>query len=420
MLEALILRRQDRARLESSPANEYLELFAGDLKEHRYADIIIRRYVFAADRLACWLRSQGLSLRQVDHASLVRFANEHKRRRRQVRARGWTSTPAFGARCFVKFLRRLGVVGPETTNIEAQTENARWVVNYDEHLKKAAGLSAGTRRVYRRYARLLLSWKFGESEPDWTSLTADDLAEFIRQHVAKLKPATCNLAVTAVCSFLRFLVSRGAVRSGLEGAMPRRRQHRQSGLPRGLEPKEVEDMLLMCRPETRSALRDRAVLLLLARLGLRAGEVATLELEHLKWSQGALLVVGGKSGRDRLLPLSEEVGQALKDYLQKDRPSSQSRRVFLGTVAPCLPLTHGGAVCGIVLRHLRRAGMPPDRRGAHRLRHAVATQMVRQGASFKQVADVLGHARLETTAIYAKLDVATLSRVAMPWPGESP
>jgi site-specific recombinase XerD len=102
------------------------------------------------------------------------------------------------------------------------------------------------------------------------------------------------------------------------------------------------------------------------------------------------------------------------------RPPSESRRVFLGTVAPYLPLAHGGAVCTIVLRHLRRAGMPPGRRGAHLIRHSVATQMVRQGASFKQVADVLGHARLETTAIYAKLDVATLSRVAMPWPGDAP
>jgi site-specific recombinase XerD len=179
-------------------------------------------------------------------------------------------------------------------------------------------------------------------------------------------------------------------------------------------------MLSMCHPGTRSALRDRAVLLLLARLGLRAGEVAALELDHLKWGEGALLVVGGKSGRDRFLPLSEEVGHALEDYIRKGRPRSESRRVFLATVAPCLPLSHGGAVCGIVLRHLRRAGMPPDRRGAHLLRHSVATQMVRRGASFKQVADVLGHARLETTAIYAKLDVATLSRVAMPWPGESP
>jgi site-specific recombinase XerD len=198
------------------------------------------------------------------------------------------------------------------------------------------------------------------------------------------------------------------------------RQYRHAGLPRGLEPQEVEHMLSMCRPNTRSAFRDRAVLLLLARLGLRAGEVAALELDHLKWSEGALLIAGGKSGRERLLPLSDELGRALEDYLRLDRPQSESRRVFLGTVAPCLPLAHGGAVCAIVLRHLRRAGMPPDRRGAHLLRHSVATQMVRQGASFKHVADVLGHARLETTAIYAKLDVETLSRVAMPWPGEAP
>lgn len=420
MLEALILRRQHRARLESSPAGEYLESFARDLEERRYAPLVIRSYVFAADRLACWLRDQRRSLHQVDRASLVAFADGLGRRRRSGRAPGWTSTPAFGARCFVRFLRRQGGIGSGTTIMDPQTESERWVVCYDEHLAKAAGLSAGTRRVYRRYARLLLAWKFGEQAPDWTSLTADDLAAFVRRHVAKLKPATCNLAVTAVRSFVRFLVARGAVRSGLEGAMPRMRLYRQAGLPRGLEIQEVEHMLSMCRPKTRSGLRDRAVLLLLARLGLRAGEVAALELDHIKWSEGALLVAGGKSRRDRSLPLSEEVGHALEDYLRMSRPPSESRRVFLGTVAPCLPLAHGGAVCTIVLRHLRRAGMPPGRRGAHLIRHSVATQMVRQGASLKQVADVLGHARLETTAIYAKLDVATLSRVAMPWPGDAP
>ena len=420
MLESLVVRTQDRTRLESSPAREYLDPFVLDLKKHRYATSVIRDYLFAADRLACWMRDQGRSLLQLDRASLVAFAEGLGRRGHARRARGWTSTPAFGARCFVRFLRRLGVVACEATTVEPQTESARWVVCYDEHLAKAAGLSAGTRRFYRRYARMLLSWKFGDRTPDWTSLTADDLAEFVRQHVAKLKPATCNFAVTAVRSFVRFLVSRGAVRAGLEGAMPRMRQYRHAGLPRGLEPQEVERMFSACRPKSRSALRDRAVLLLLARLGLRAGEVAALELDHLRWSEGALLVAGGKSGRDRLLPLSDEVGRALEEYLRKSRPPSESRRVFLGTVAPYLPLAHGGAVCTIVLRHLRRAGMPSDRRGAHLLRHSAATQMVRRGASLKQVADVLGHARLETTAIYAKLDVETLSRIAMPWPGEAP
>ncbi len=172
------------------------------------------------------------------------------------------------------------------------------------------------------------------------------------------------------------------------------------------------------RVRNRRCGRDHAVLVLLARLGLRAGEVAALELEHLRWSEGELVVVPGKSGRERLLPLSDEVGRALVAYLRR-RPQSDDRRVFRCALAPHRPLAPS-SVGAIASRYLRRADLPAGYRSAHVLRHTVATQLVRRGVSFKQVADVLGHARLETTAIYAKLDLETLSKLALSFPGGEP
>jgi site-specific recombinase XerD len=189
-------------------------------------------------------------------------------------------------------------------------------------------------------------------------------------------------------------------------------------LPKALTPEEVQRVLSLCESETAVAVRDRAVLLLLARLGLRAGEVAALDIGHLRWSEGELLVVAGKSGRERLLPLSDEVGRALVAYLQL-RPQSDDRRVFRCTLAPHRPLA-ASSVSSVAGRYLSRAGLPTGYCGAHVLRHTVATQMVRRGVSFKQVADVLGHARLETTTIYAKLDLETLSQLALPFPGGEP
>jgi site-specific recombinase XerD len=292
------------------------------------------------------------------------------------------------------------------------------VASYDQHLERSAGLATGTRQFYCRYARLLLARHFGGQALEWTALTADHLADFVQREAARLKPSASRLPVTAVRAFVRFLVLRGVVRSGLEGAVPTIRQWQHASLPKALTPEEVQRVLSLCESETDVAVRDRAVLLLLARLGLRSGEVAALQIEHIRWSAGEILIVAGKSGRERLLPMSDEIGRALVSYLRR-RPQSDDRRVFLRALPPYRPLVPL-SIGEIAARCLHRAGLPAGYSSAHVLRHTVATQMVRRGASFKQVADVLGHARLATTAIYAKLDLETLSRLALPFPGGVP
>ncbi len=413
MFEGLVHRQQDHARLAASPARNYLGSFATALAEKHYRHRTIVRYVFAADRLSRWLRRRGQVVQQLDESAFTEYLLELGRRRRGGQANARLPATAAGAHGFFTFLRQSGVT---CVPIAAPaTEVERWVASYDQHLERVAGLSAGTRRCYCRYARLLIAQYFGGQALDWTALTADGLAEFVRQAAAKLKPSASRPPVTAVRALVRFLVLCGAVRAGIEGAIPTVRQWKHASLPKGLTPDEVQHVLLLCESKTDLAVRDRAILLLLARLGLRAGEAAALQMNHLRWSQGEILVVAGKSGRDRLLPLSDEIGTALVAHLRR-RPRNDDRRVFLTAVPPYRPLA-ASSVSALAGRYLRRAGLPNDRCGAHALRHTVATQMLQCGASFKQVADVLGHARLETTMIYAKLDLKALSRLALPWLG---
>lgn len=193
------------------------------------------------------------------------------------------------------------------------------------------------------------------------------------------------------------------------------RQWRLSSVPRYLSARDVERLLRTCKRSPVTGRRDLAVLLLLARLGLRASEVIALELDDLRWREGEIVVHGKGLVRDRL-PLLRDVGEALALYLSKDRPPGTSRRVFLCHRAPHRGFAHPSTISTIVARALVRAGLTPATRGAHLLRHSLATAMARRGASFAEIGQVLRHRSPNTTEIYAKLDFGALRNVALPWP----
>jgi len=217
--------------------------------------------------------------------------------------------------------------------------------------------------------------------------------------------------------FLRFLATQNLIRPGLDGAVPTLRQWKLATLPKHFSDDEVARMLDACDVKTSRGLRDRALLLLLSRLGMRAAEVLQLHLSDIDWKEGTILVRAGKSYRDRLLPLSREVGSALVAYLKTGRPKSDLPNVFLQCNPPFNPLKRLAAPTSIVRHYLNKAGVPIHGRGAHAIRHVAATGMVCRGASLKVVADILGHKSLVTTAVYVKLDVEKLTGVALPWPG---
>jgi integrase/recombinase XerD len=221
---------------------------------------------------------------------------------------------------------------------------------------------------------------------------------------------------TALRSFLRYARYRGDINIDLAAAVPAVASRATRSIPRAIAPDHVRQVLAHCDVHSAAGRRDHAVLMLLARLGLRAGEIAALTLDDIDWEVGRLRVCG-KGGRECYLPLPADVGEAVATYLQHGRPPSTSRSLFLRTRAPIRGLKEQRAVGSIVKRALARADINSPRKGAHQFRHALATQMLRQGASLSEIGKLLRHRSPQTTTIYAQVDLVALRALALPWPG---
>ena len=303
------------------------------------------------------------------------------------------------------------------THAEMPRSFRELLLRFDQHLAGERGCVEATRKNYQREARDLLLRAFPGRRIDWSRLTAEQVAEFIGERARGLSFVSRQNPAVAVRSFLRFLTGEGLIRGGLEGAIPPIGRSKHATLPRHVAPDQLESVLALCPTEGSGGMRDRAMLLLCARLGLRPNEALRLALQDLDWSAGSVLIRAGKTSRERLLPIPEDAGTALACYLQKARPVSGERAVFLSHLPPHEPLRSSDIMASLVTRLLRKAGIGAPCSGAYVLRHTLATTMVRSGASFKEVADILGHSSLTTTGIYAKLDLPSLAQVALPWPG---
>ena len=327
----------------------------------------------------------------------------HRRRKRSTQ---FLSPGAL--RPVIGHLRDSGVIVRPAAIVETRLD--RLLGEYAGHLASERGLSASTIRRYAEFARGFSDHCFRRRNPKWAKLTAADITGFVAGE-ARRGLTSCKNTVSELRSLLRFLRVRGYIRRDLAGCVPAVAGWRLASLPRGLEPDQVARLL---RTADRSAVgrRNAAIVRLLVRLGLRAGDVAALDLHDIDWRSGEI-VVRGKGKRESRLPLPHDVGRDIAAYVRRSRPPVPARRVFLRGRAPYVGLTSSGVVA-IAVRALRRIGVTAG--GAHLLRHTVATQMLRQGASLSEIAHVLRHRHIDTTAIYAKVDFAGLITLAQPWP----
>lgn len=287
---------------------------------------------------------------------------------------------------------------------------------FDEHLRRTRGVCAGTRRNYARYVAEFLVTLFGEGTVELAEISARDVIWFVGGLSGRYRPRTAELAASALRSFFRFLRAAGLRGDRLEDAVPMM-PHCPSGLVRHLDPGRFEQLIASLDVSSPRGLRDRAIILCMARLGLRTGEVVALRLEDLDWRNATIRVRARKTGHGALLPLTTEVGAGLADYLQLGRPHTDARQVFvlhrLRVGAPISDSIVGRAV----QRAVDGAGIEAPVRGGNLLRHSLATELLAGGASLPQIADLLGHSSLATTRIYAAVDVMALRKVALPWPG---
>jgi integrase/recombinase XerD len=284
---------------------------------------------------------------------------------------------------------------------------------YHQMLVVERGLSLESLKVYDRTARVFLEAIGGEAAVAW--LDAAAVTDFLLRAVQGRSMAWSKTLVFGLRSFLRFCFETGLVTCRLDRAVPSVAGWKKASLPEAVAVKDLGQLVRSCDRRSAAGRRDYAILLLLSRLGLRAGEVSALGLGDIDWRMGELVIHGKGARRDRL-PLPVDVGDALVGYLQRGRPTVSSRSVFITLSAPLRPLSPGG-VRAAVRYACRRAGI--EELGSHRLRHSAATEMLRKGSSLVEIAQVLRHENLETTSIYAKVDDASLIQVARPWPGWS-
>jgi site-specific recombinase XerD len=399
-------------RLRSGPIGPYLPRFVSALEQRRLSQNTICRYIRGADRLGRWLNDQGVSLIEANQNHIKRYVLQHARLPDIRYTQGRLSQAALSVPLIATVLREQGILCGSAPVSKAEA----WLARFDDHLVRVHGMSRYSRDNYVRYARRLMQ-TLHMSDPDWTVLSAQHISDFVRREAARLKPGSCRQPVTAIRALLRFLVAEGAVPPNLHRAVPVIRVWRHTSLPQHISTEELERVLEICRTPTAGCLRDTCIVLLMARLGMRAGEVRQLNLDDIDWLEGVIHVRIGKSRRERTLPLLEDLGKALGCYLQQERSESADRSIFLTSLPPYRPLACSTTITRATKRILQKAGVDGPHLGAHRLRHTVATHMVRCGSSFKEVADVLGHKSLGSTGIYAKLDVRSLEQIALPWPG---
>jgi site-specific recombinase XerD len=316
----------------------------------------------------------------------------------------------------MEFLRCERVVPAEKVPTRQLTPAEQCVQAYEQYLREERVLAEATIVNYVPFIGRFLKDRFGAGPVKLSSLRATDVVGFVQRQARQLHLKRTKLLTTALRSFLHYARYRGEIRLDLAAVVPCVANWSMPSIPRGIVPDQVRRVLSQIDRRTAVGRRDYAILLLLARLGLRSGEVAFLELEDIDWKAGCLSV-HGKSGRRTQLPLPKDVGEAIVAYLRHGRPRCTSRRVFLRARAPVRGFLTQCAVGTIVRHALLRAGIEAPTTGAHQFRHGLATQMLRQGASLAQIGELLGHKSPETTKIYTKVDLEALRTLALPWPG---
>lgn len=288
---------------------------------------------------------------------------------------------------------------------------------YQQHQRRTRGLRDQTLLNYARFVRLLIRAALEDDPLDLRRLGPSDVIQFLRAMTGRFSPRSMRAVGTALRSFFRFLRAEGVCNERLEAAIPAVAHWRCATLPRCLSEEQLAQLLACRDVSTPCARRDRAIVRCLATLGLRPGEVADLRLEDIDWRHGTIHLRTRKTRRGAVLPLPRDAGRAIVNYLRRERPATDERRVF---VQHCgrhrgAPISRAG-VTGAVVRALHRAGVQAPLAGAYVFRHTLASRLVQRGTPLKEVADLLGHRCLDTTMIYAKLDVPALSEVALPWP----
>jgi site-specific recombinase XerD len=397
--------RKTLRRLYRGPLGAYIDQIAVWYDEHGYGHSYAVASLKSVDRFGRWLDRRSVKLRDVDEELIERYflqcpLRTHPgtrvalRRLLAVLREGDASPPAKVARGPAQMLKD----------------------GFKQYLVTECGLAARTIEHYTDAAYLFLAALWGQDRRDPSQWTAADVLTFVRQHAQARRPRYMQRLCTGVRSLLRYLRYSGQTQRDLASSVPRIARWRLATLPKFLLPAQVERVIAHCNRNTAVGRRNHAVLLLLVRLGLRASEVRSLTLDDIDWRNGQLTIHGKGRGPEQM-PLPRDVGKAIAAYLANGRPPSTSRAVFVRVKAPNIQFSSGYAVTAIATEAMRAAGVDASCKGAHVFRRTLATRMLRDGASLREIGQVLRHKDEDTTRIYAKVDLTCLRSLALSWPG---
>ena len=396
-------------RLLAGPLSAHINAIAQQLSQQGYTSSSAKNAMRLLDDLSSWLLRQALTAADFNEQLASKFLQDRYRRcRPHLHDRA-------ALRRLLEHLRHQGII-PIPIVTTATYDSDRLVGDFQHYLIEQRCLAPTTVDYYLKTVQSFLRERFSTQPLNLEALCPQDISDFMIRQARRYSSGRAKLFATALRSFFRFLLQRGAIAHDLAQAVPTVPNWRLTTLPRFMKAKDVECLLQTCDRTTAKGQRDYAILLLLARLGLRAGEVAALTLDDLDWEAGELLI-RGKSARHDRLPLPQEVGEALAIYLRHGRPPSAARQVFIRMRAPRRGFSDGQAVGTIVRRTLAQAGLNPALKGAHLLRHSLATTLLHNGATLTEIGELLRHQNIETTRIYAKVDQEALRALALPWPG---
>lgn len=411
MLDTYLVAPKTLRRLRTGPAGAFIDGFADALERDGYSAASAERYIRAADHLGRFMLMSGRPLAEVGPQMLEIF-RRHLPTCSCPDAKGGKANHHvyFGAKRFREYLIGIGVcqAGKPAT---AEICEPNIVSGFRQWMQRHRGAKPATLRLYCRDATTMLEL-LGHDVREWDPKR---VRTFLLDGVGKCSVSTAEKRVTSARAFLRYLGVRGLCRAGLDQAVPALAHWRLSTLPQCLAPDDVDRLIAACDGHSLRALRDRAIILLLVRLGVRAGDLANLRMRDIEWETGTLRV-SGKGRYEVRLPLPQDAGEALLRYLESRSRVTGDDRVFVRNIAPFRPFVSGDGISSVVKRALKRAKVSSPAKGAHLLRHTAATEMLRHGLPLDQIGMILRHRGIDTTAYYARIDFALLRRIAQPWP----
>jgi site-specific recombinase XerD len=394
------------AVLRRGPLSPHLTEYAQCLHDAGYAIQSGQLQLRMLGEFNRWLDKKRLGADEVDSPTVERYIRSRRKAGRLRKG---------DAAALARMLRMLRAGQAE---VPSSPPTAQQIVleQFQHYLRQERGLAEGTIKKYTPIVRAFLVETFPRGIPDFHQIKPGNIARFVQHQAERITTKDAPTVVTALRSFLRHLLHRGVIETDLAACVPTIATWSLSKVPKFLPAEQIQRVLDSCDRDTAGGKRNYCILLLLARLGLRAGEVVALTLEDIDWEAG-VITVRGKGKRVAQMPLPVEVGAAIADYLRRARPACSSRRVFVREKAPLVGFANSIAICSLVDRALKTAKVESAYRGSHLFRHSLATTMLKHGASLPEIGDLLRHRRPDTTAIYAKVDLVSLRSIALPWPG---